>query len=200
MLTFKPLTPDYASQTAKIHISGISTGFISSLGIDFVTALYEAISSDRNSNSFGFVAVEGGEVVGFIAVSSNLSALYKFIVHQNFFRFGFVLARRMFSLKVIKKVFANILYPSKMKKAGLPDAELLSIVVEPSCRGKGVARKLIDQCFEECKSRGIDKLKVLVAAENKAANKLYMNSGFLFHSSIDSHGVNSNIYVIDFTS
>jgi hypothetical protein len=33
-----------ASSVAALHISGISTGFISSLGQEFVTALYEAIA------------------------------------------------------------------------------------------------------------------------------------------------------------
>jgi hypothetical protein len=34
----------HSSKIARLHISGNSTGFISSLGLDFVTALYEAIA------------------------------------------------------------------------------------------------------------------------------------------------------------
>jgi hypothetical protein len=37
------------SAVAALHIEGIKTGFISSLGIDFVTALYESIAEDKNS-------------------------------------------------------------------------------------------------------------------------------------------------------
>ena len=44
----------YAEQVATLHIQGIHTGFISSLGIDFVTAFYETIAEDENS--FGFIA------------------------------------------------------------------------------------------------------------------------------------------------
>ena len=54
----KPLSKSHLLQVAQLHIQGISTGFISSLGIEFVTALYGAIAEDENS--FGFVAVENG--------------------------------------------------------------------------------------------------------------------------------------------
>jgi hypothetical protein len=39
------LLPEHAEQVAKLHISGIATGFISSLGMDFVKALYCAIAA-----------------------------------------------------------------------------------------------------------------------------------------------------------
>ena len=39
------LLPEHAEQVAKLHISGIATGFISSLGTDFVKALYCAIAA-----------------------------------------------------------------------------------------------------------------------------------------------------------
>lgn len=189
------LTSAKASQVAKLHIDGIVSGFISSLGRDFVTALYEAIAND--DNSFGFMATDDGRVVGFIAVSRDLSSLYKHVAKSGSFKFVFILARKMFSFRIIKKIVDNLFYPSKMKKAGLPDAELLSIVVSDQCRGKGVAKQLVEKSFEQCRSYGIDKMKVLVAADNQPANKLYKNSGFKLHSKIESHGVKSNVYVVD---
>ena len=54
------ITVQDVSVIATLHIKGISTGFISSLGIDFVTALYEAIA--QNKSSFGFVARENGKL------------------------------------------------------------------------------------------------------------------------------------------
>ena len=67
----KPLSKSFSPQTANLHTQGISTGFISSLGVEFVTALYEAIAEDKNS--FGFVKVEEEKVLGFVAFSTNLS-------------------------------------------------------------------------------------------------------------------------------
>ncbi|HPS55305.1 MAG TPA: hypothetical protein PLP05_06890, partial [Sedimentisphaerales bacterium] len=59
------LQKHYATQVAMLHVQGISTGFISSLGMGFVTVLYEAIAEDENS--FGFVVGEDGEGLGVIA-------------------------------------------------------------------------------------------------------------------------------------
>ena len=191
--TIKPLSKSYSSQIAQLHIQGISSGFISSLGIDFVTVLYEAIAEDENS--FGFVAVEDDKALGFVAFSTNLSKLYKHVVFKKGFNFGFILAKNMLSIQNIKKIWANIFYPKKMKQMNLPDAELLSIVVSPEGRGKDIAKQLIEKGFIKCANRGIDRVKVLVAADNKLANKLYRKCGFELHSQIFNHGVKSNIYV-----
>ena len=189
------LLTNKAGIVASLHISGIPTGFISSLGHTFVACLYKAIA--QSENAFGYVAVEDDEVLGFVAFTTDLGSLYKSVIKNSGFKLGFVLARKMFSLYTIKKIIQNILYPGKMKKYNLPDAELLSIVVAPQGRGKGIARQLIEAGFEECRKRGIEKVKVLVAAENEPANNLYKSCGFEFVTNIESHGVQSNIYVKD---
>jgi len=189
------LTKNHSLQVASLHISGIPTGFISSLGREFVAALYEAIAEDKNS--FGFVAIEEDKVLGFVAFSTNLSKLYKYVAFKKGFKFAFVLSKRMLSLWVIRKVWDNLFYPSKMKKMDLPDAELLSIAVASDGRGRGIAKQLADAGFEECRKRGIDNVKVLVAADNEAANKLYKKCGFEFKIQIESHGVLSNVYIKD---
>ena len=47
-MTIKDLTATDVPEVAMLHIRGIDQGFISSLGIDFVTALYEAIAKSNN--------------------------------------------------------------------------------------------------------------------------------------------------------
>jgi ribosomal protein S18 acetylase RimI-like enzyme len=191
------LQSKYAGKCAVLHIQGIPTGFISSLGQEFVAALYEAIAEDKNS--FGFVAIEDEKVLGFVAFSTNLSKLYKYVILKKGFKFAFILARKMMSLQTIKRVWANLFYPKKMKQMDLPAAELLSIVVASEGRGKGLAKQLVNAGFEECRKRHIEKVKVLVAADNEAANKLYQKCGFELNTQINSHGVLSNVYVRDLT-
>ena len=96
------LLPEHACQLAKLHISGISTGFISSLGLDFVTALYETIA--ESSTSFGFIAEKNGKVVGFVAFTSNLHNLYKSVILKKGVHFAVLLAGKLFSLKSIKNL------------------------------------------------------------------------------------------------
>lgn len=194
---FHSLQSKYAGKCAELHIQGIPTGFISSLGQEFVAELYEAVAEDKNS--FGFVAVEDDKVLGFVAFSINLSRLYKQVALKKGFKFAFVLAKKMLSLQVIKKVWDNLLYPSKMRKMDLPDAELLSIAVAPEGRGRGIAKQLVDAGFKECRKRGLEKVKVLVATDNDAASELYRKCGFVLNAQIYSHGIRSNIYIKDLT-
>ena len=196
-MEFTRLESRYVEQVARLHIDGINTGFISSLGIDFVTALYEAIAEGKLS--FGFAAEENGRVLGFVAFTSNLNKLYKSVVLKKGWLFVLLLAGRMFSLQQIKKVFETLFYPSRVKKMNLPSAELLSIVVADESQGKGLGGQLLQKGLAECAKRGIEKVKVLVGADNKPANKLYLKCGFELVGQIDSHGVVGDIYVVKTT-
>ena len=188
------LQPQHARQIAKLHIEGINRGFISSLGIDFVAALYEAIAEDQSC--FGIIDSESNEVLGFVAFTTDIKKLYKSIIRKKGLRFAFLLAHKMFSFKRIKRVLETLLYPSKVKDedTDLPEAELLSIVISPEARRAQKATQLIQKGFDHCCKNAIDNVKVMVAADNQAANRLYQKCGFEFAKQIDSHGIPSNIY------
>lgn len=194
-IEFYQLEVVHTGLIAQLHIQGISTGFISSLGIDFVTALYKATAKDKYS--FGFVAEENERVLGFVAFTANLNKLYKSVILKKSWRLALLLVGKMFSLKQIKKVFETLFYPSRIKKLELPAAELLSIVVAPESQGKGLGRQLLQKGLAECAKRGIEKVKVLVGADNKPANKLYLKCGFQVAGQIENHGIISNIYVAE---
>ncbi|UCG60099.1 MAG: GNAT family N-acetyltransferase [Phycisphaerales bacterium] len=184
---------EHAKDVALLHIDGISTGFISSLGADFVTCLYEAIA--QSDVSFGFIARDDSGLLGFATLTTNLSRLYRSVVLKKGPRFAALLARKMLSVRRLKKVFETLSYPSRTEVVDLPVAELLSVVVAERQRRKGLATKLIRRSFLECDRRGIEKVKVLVGADNEPANRLYATLGFEPAGQIDSHGVASNIYV-----
>ena len=188
------LQPQHARQIAKLHIEGINRGFISSLGIDFVTALYEAIAEAQSC--FGIINRETNEVLGFVAFTSDIKKLYKSIIRKKGLRFAFLLANKMFSFKRIKRVLETLLYPSKVKdeNTDLPEAELLSIVISPEARRAQKATHLVHKGFDHCYKNAIENVKVMVAADNQAANRLYQKCGFAFAKQIDSHGIPSNIY------
>jgi len=190
---FKDLQVIHAGQVAALHIQCISTGFISSMGIDFVTSLYDAIV--KSKSSLGVVAVKNGKVIGFVAFTTNLNKLYKSIIRRKGLKFALLLAGNVLSLRRIKKIFETLSYPARTKKMNLPSAELLSIAVAPEERRKGLAGQLIEKGLRLYRKTGVDKVKVLIGADNKAGNKLYLKSGFELIGQIVNHGVLSNIYV-----
>jgi ribosomal protein S18 acetylase RimI-like enzyme len=192
-IEFKDIHIEYAPQVATLHIQCISTGFISSMGIDFVTYLYEAIV--QSNSSFGVIAVRNEKVLGFAAFTTNINTLYKSVIWRKGLRFALLLAGHMWSLKRVKRMFETLFYPTRIKNKDLPSAELLSIAVAPEEQRKGLAGQLIEMGFRHYRKTGMDKVKVLIGADNKAGNKLYLKSGFEPAGQIINHGLPSNVYV-----
>lgn len=191
-ITFEVMSVEKAADIARLHIEGIKTGFISSLGIDFVTALYEAIA--ESDYGFGFVAEDDGKVLGFVAFTTNINKLYKSVILSEGFHFAFLLAGKMLSFKTLKKMFQTLFYPAKTKKMKLPSTEFLSMAIAKDARRKGLATTLMRKGFAECARRGIERVQMLVGADNEAANKLYQKCDFNLVGQTESHGVKSNIY------
>jgi ribosomal protein S18 acetylase RimI-like enzyme len=186
---------EHAKDIARLHVEGIRTGFISSLGIDFVGSLYRAII--ETESSFGFVAEGNGRLFGFVALSANLDRLYRTVILKHASAFSLLLSGKMFSFGRLRSTVQTLFYPSRTKKMDLPRAELLSIVVAENERRKGVATALVRKSFIECSLRAIEQVKVLVGAGNEPANTLYLKCGFQLADRINNHGVASNVYIAE---
>lgn len=98
---------EHAGDIARLHVEGISTGFISSLGIDFVASLYKAIV--QTESSFGFVAEKNGSILGFVAISADLSGLYKTLILKHVPTLSSLLVDKMFSLRRLKNILETLL-------------------------------------------------------------------------------------------
>lgn len=180
---------------AALHISGINRGFISSLGPAFVSALYEALAVDENS--VVLVARENDKIVGFAAFCSDIRKLYRVAALKHGIRFAWLLGIKLLSWSRLKKLLGTVLYPFQKNTLVLPAAELLATAISQDARGRGIGAMLVRQGLAECKKCGILQVKVLVAADNVAANKLYHKCGFKLVCQIESHGILSNICVVD---
>lgn len=187
------LLPEHTEQVAKLHISGIATGFISSLGTDFVKALYCAIAESRYSVCL--VAVQDNKVLGFALFTTNLHDLYKSLIFKRGPKFFLLLCSRIFSVSTVKKIFETLFYPARIKKMNLPQAEFLSMAIADEARGKGLATKLVRRGFEECAKLGVKELKIFAAVDIQAINNMYKKLGFQLVGQMENHGVVSNVYV-----
>ena len=65
---------DYA-ELARIHSSCIDLGFLSSLGLGFLSLLYEAIDADDNSHLI--LEKKEGSVIGFVAGGRGMKSIYR---------------------------------------------------------------------------------------------------------------------------
>ena len=54
----------------------------------------------------------------------------------------------------------------------------VSVVVSKDCWGLGIGGKLMEQCIDWCKKKGITQIELSVIADNKRAVKMYEDFGF----------------------
>ena len=193
-LTFLPLARQHARAVAELHVAGIPTAFISSLGGGFVTALYEAITDSRGS--FGFVALVDGRVVGYISVASSLKGLYVAVLRRAGLKLSLLLARRALAPRTLKRILETLFYPQRTRSLQLPEAEILAGVVAPEVRAYGVANQLFALALEECRRRGIKEVKIAASETLQHINKIYQLLGLQVRARILNHGVGTNIYVM----
>ncbi len=183
---------------AKLHRKGIPFGFLSSLGENFLTRLYYGISKAPGS----CVIVERdekGEVIGFISASLSIGRCYRYVLTHNFISLGFSLLPILISILNIKRIFETIKYPFKKGKDNTGssiEAELLSIAVADSARGKGVGKRLIKELEKFFIGQGHEGMyKVVTYAADPVSNAFYLGAGFTFSRNFVHHNNPMKEYV-----
>lgn len=182
-----------AVQIAVIHQQEINQGFLSQLGIKFLSKLYESMISSKNS--FVVTAEKNDEVIGFISGCSNVKKFYKDFLKKYTLWTIIILLPKFLNFTTIKKIIETLKYSNKTEK-GLPETELLAIAVKKDFHGQGVAIKMFEFFINELKKNGVKKFRVVVGKNLSRAIGFYEKVGFKFHSKITIHGNNlSRIYI-----
>jgi len=172
-VTVRFASPGDGPAAAALHVSQIEAGFLASLGVGFLTRLYRRIA--REERSLLLVAEDNGQVVGFAAASLDVTALYRSFLLRDGAVAAVLAAPRL--ARSWRKALETFRYPGHASSA-LPKAELLSVAVAPSSRGRGYGRALVAEVTAELRRRGSDGVRVVVAADNHAARALYLSCGF----------------------
>jgi len=189
------LRPNDVDQVAKLHQTYMERGFLSTLGSTFLARLYAAMLASEHA--FCIVARDGAQVAGFVSGTKHVAGFYKEFILRDFFSVGLILLPKIISLPTMKKMLETLVYPSK-EKGDLPDAELLSIVIDKRYRGQGVSVELFNALVDEFASQSVNRFKVVVGANLTAANRFYEKAGGEVVKQIEVHkGEMSNIYLFD---
>ena len=175
-----------ARAAATLHASQIAEGFLSSLGVPFLSLLYRRVV--RWPRSFLLVASsehDETDVVGVLGAAEDTGALYKtFLVHDGV-RATARNAPRL--LRSIGRIVETLRYPAQTEDDELPEAEILSVAVAAHAHGRGIGRALLDAAVAEFASRGIDRVKVVTTAGNEPARRLYASAGFEIARDVTVH-------------
>ena len=191
--THKLNSSDYR-EIASLHCDHINQGFLATLGVPFLTLLYEAI--DKDSESILLVERVNHSIVGFVAGTPGLGRIYNQILLK--------------PLRLIYSLKSCFLSPSKIYKiievllrikdsdipSDLPKQELLSIVVNPDYQGRGHAESLFKALCSHFRAEGASSFSIVVGDNLDRAHAFYKKMGSIPAREIQVHkGAVSVVYV-----
>jgi ribosomal protein S18 acetylase RimI-like enzyme len=189
---------DDAPRLAELHATRMTEGFLSALGPRFLRILYRRVVA--SPDAFALVAeapIDGTTaVVGFAAATLDVGDLYRrFALHDGVIA-GIAAAPQL--ARSWRKVLETLRYPASAGAAlgAVPDAEILSVAVDPRATGLGIGTQVVDAATAELARRGVGAAKVVTGADNVAALALYARCGFVRRGQIAVHeGTPSEVLV-----
>jgi len=177
-----PLAAAHATAIAAIHAEGQPNTFLTSLGPAFLRALYAEMASSEHC--YGYVAMDGGEVVGVVTGTVDSGAVFKDLVWRHGFKLALpVLGALLRRPALVGNVFETLFYPSQAEaaaKAGGQDeaeAELFFIGTRADRRGEGIGRALFDALVAASRRRGMSSMGLTVDDDNEIAQRFYRRLG-----------------------
>jgi ribosomal protein S18 acetylase RimI-like enzyme len=184
--------PEDAGPAALLHAEQIADGFLSLLGTPFLTRLYRRIS--LLPTAFLLVAEEDGTVVGFVAGSSDVGALYKaFLIHDGM---AAAVDTAGHLARNWRRVLETLRHGSQRGEGTGTSVELLAIAVSPSYQGRGVGRRLVDSFLRQVEDDDGSNACVVVAADNSAAIGLYQRAGFKAKHDFELHAGTTSLLML----
>jgi ribosomal protein S18 acetylase RimI-like enzyme len=169
-----------AAAAAALHAGQIREGFLASLGPRFLARLYRRVP--RVPDSFLLVLEAEGRIVGFLAGSVDVGALYKeFLLRDGAFAMIGCAGRLVRSPRRVLETLRH----GTSDDRGEP--ELLAVAVDPGARGLGGGRVLVEGFLTEIARRGRPTAHVVVASGNDRAVALYRRTGFAVAERFELH-------------
>ena len=187
---------------ACLHIKGITEGFLSSLGVNFLTILYKGISNAPNSGIFVAVSEENeSRVLGYISYAYDIKTCYINIIKRNFISLSVTILPNIINIKFLKKILETLFYPffhkpqKSEKYNNWVRAELLSMVIDNAYQGMGIGKNLVKTLDDAMKQMKIDKYYVVTYGIDVRSNSFYKSCGFVLKQEFTNHNKPMNEYV-----
>lgn len=188
---------EIVDEVVKIHLDTFPGFFLTFLGKGFLKQLYKGYMEHEESNLI--IAKDGDELVGFIAYSSNISALYQYLIKKKLILFAwYSLLAFMKNPKILFRLLSAF---GKSQEVIRKEKyiELASIGVKPEVKANGIGTLMIDFLKQNV---DFDKYKYISletdAKNNQYANNFYVKNGFVLARTYETkHGRMMNEYRFD---
>ena len=190
-LQIRPAVPRDAGALAELHASEIATGFLPLLGRGFMRILYQALIGWKGA--VALVVDDGGGPIAFTVGVEDVSEFYSYFYRVHGWRAGLAALPRLVRPSNLRRAWETFRYGKD--KVDVP-AELLSMVVAPRARRRGVSGMLGARLVDDLLQRGVPAVKVVVGSENETALGAYRKMGFKDTERIQVHeGESSEVLV-----
>lgn len=177
---------------ANLHIDSLKTGFLPSLGVNFLALLYRCI--DEAEFSTLIVKYKNDQLIGFVSGTNGNFSLYRKMINYPVDLF-LAIFPAIFNFKKIKRIFNLFNHMSGSQRKKYPSAELLTICVHQDFRRKGIADDLYTSLLNHFKSKSISKFVIIVGKSLKS-NMFYVKQGAKVMGELEVHkGTTSYVYI-----
>ncbi len=180
MLNGRCCEKQLTQQIADIHMQTFTGFFLSFLGKNFLTQLYEGYCSHLESGLI--IAEEEDRIVGFLAYSKNLTSFYKYLICKSWYKFAwYSLGAAIRKPSTMKRLVRALLKPRESKRDE-PFVELSSIGVLPEVKNQHIGSQLINMLKSEFDPQKFTYIKLETDAENNTGTNLfYLHNGFVLN-------------------
>ena len=160
-----PFTRAHARQAAEIHVEGQPGTFLTRLGIDFLTRMYQAIAD--SPHAFGVTVVDEDTVAGVAIVALNTTQVFQEMKRQHWHRLLWPMIRQVLrDPLLVGDIVQSIRYPATLH---VPpgEAEVLFLGLRRPYMRRGIAPRLANLIMDEAHRRGCTSATTLVARQNR---------------------------------
>jgi ribosomal protein S18 acetylase RimI-like enzyme len=190
-LQMRKAAPGDAPTLARLHATEIATGFLPLLGRGFMKVLYSALISWKDA--VVLVVEDGGGPVAFTVGVKDVGEFYRHFSKRHGWRAGLAALPRLVRPSSLRRAWETFRYGQDQVEV---PAELLSMVVAPRARGRGLSVMLGARLLDEMTQRGVPAMKVVVGSDNQTALGAYRKMGFKDTERIQVHaGESSEVLV-----
>lgn len=166
---------DRYRQVAALHAANIDQGFLATLGIPFLALMYESIHLAEDSVLL--TEEQDGRVLGFVSGGLGMGPIHRHMLRSPL-RMAWTLFPSLLRPRRVKRILDILRYSAAQgDDSRWPRAELLSIAVDPSARGTGVAERLYRLLESHFRQRGVPAFRIIVGESLAPALRFYERMG-----------------------
>ncbi|HOJ10330.1 MAG TPA: GNAT family N-acetyltransferase [Clostridiales bacterium] len=185
----------YIDEIVDIHMRTFTGFFLTFLGKGFLRHLYKGFIIHDKSNIIGAFD-EGGNLMGFLAYSEDISQFYKQLLKKSLIPFAwYSFIAFLKKPKIMFRLLRAFTYSESSKNEDLY-IELSSIGVLPVAKNKGIGTMLISELKKIVNTNNFKYIKLETdKINNDSVNAFYLKNGFkLYKSYVTREGRNMNEY------